>query len=395
MDIDVASTPSLAAAATTTEKSCSNSSSIKCTTAGSRMTKMKKKKVDFPQDLNVLVTQYSSCDDGDTHTASSDDEYEDDNIDNSVLWYTKEEFQENLMKLHQAARELEDKSQPNLHSSSSSLSSTSSLTAGAPSTSHNEGDQMVLLLNDYDEERSAKRRSSLCSKNSGTSTCTTSTRSSTLSSSSSRSSMLSIASNNDNNDIDGNVSSDEKDDEDVCLEEYEIDKRCIEQLINNVSSVRQPILSVLAEQTRLREETGKVDPDRLASIIENVSNHRHRIAHLIAVRDAQEVAAYYSKPTSPKSQYGGCRRLSIPIAPRDLVSISISTYGTPTSSQNSRKSTTTKSKSPMRAQRRRDRISQRRTNATTTTTANGDGNTSPCSSSRRSSTTTIVAAENE
>ena len=209
--------------------------------------------------------------------------------------------------------------------------------------------------------------------------------------------MLSIASNNDdilNDNNNGNVSGDEKDDEDVCLEEYEIDKRCIEQLINNVSSVRQPILSVLAEQTRLREETGKVDPDRLASIIENVSNHRHRIAHLIAVRDAQEVAAYYSKPTSPKSQYGGCRRLSIPIAPRDLVSISISTYGTPTSSQNSRKSTTTKSKSPMRAQRRRDRISQRRTN-TTTTTANGDGNTSPCSSSRRSSTTTIVAAENE
>ena len=139
---------------------------------------------------------------------------------------------------------------------------------------------------------------------------------------------------------------------DMCLVEQEIDKRCIERLITNVSSVRQPIQSVLDEQTRLREG-GVVDPIRLASAIENVSQHRHRIAHLVALRDAQEVLSFWSQENDTRHDNHHHRRSSVPVAPQDLVSISTASYATPTSKNRK------KSKSPMRQQRRRDRISRR------------------------------------
>ena len=253
------------------------------------------KKVAFPVEQHLL----QEC-----HTCSIPGwNYQQDDI--STLWYTKEEFQANLSRLHQAAKEMEDQS-----------SSTSSV---------GDGDRATTTTFDMD----TSSRTSSCSSRS---------------SSSSISSRSSCSLSDTMFDDDAMM--------DICLVEQEIDKRCIERLITNVSSVRQPIQSVLDEQTRLREG-GVVDPIRLASAIENVSQHRHRIAHLVALRDAQEVSSIWSQENDTRHDNHLHRRSSVPVAPQDLVSISTASYATPTSKNRK------KSKSPMRQQRRRDRISRR------------------------------------
>ena len=46
----------------------------------------------------------------------------------------------------------------------------------------------------------------------------------------------------------------------------------------------------LAEQARQKEEDGAIDPELLAEILQPVSAHRHRMAHLQGLRDAYAVA---------------------------------------------------------------------------------------------------------
>ena len=253
------------------------------------------KKVVFPVEQHLL----EKC-----HTCSIPGwTYQQDDI--STLWYTKEEFQANLSRLHHAAKEMGDQA-----------SSTSSV---------DDGDRTAMSTFDMD----TSSRTSSCS---------------------SRSSSSSISSRSSCSLSDTMLDDDEM--MDICLAEQEIDRRCIERLITNVSSVRQPIQSVLDEQRRLREG-GFIDPIRLASAIENVSQHRHRIAHLVALRDAQEVSSFWSQDNDTQHDSRHHRRSSVPVAPQDLVPISTATYATPTSKNRK------KSKSPMRQQRRRDRISRR------------------------------------
>jgi hypothetical protein len=49
------------------------------------------------------------------------------------------------------------------------------------------------------------------------------------------------------------------------------------------------VLAVLQEQDRLREEMGVVDPEQLALIHQHGSSHRLRMAHLMGLRDEQEI----------------------------------------------------------------------------------------------------------
>ena len=115
----------------------------------------------------------------------------------------------------------------------------------------------------------------------------------------------------------------------IDTEERLVDQRCIEPFVR-AQSIRESVQAVIAAQNRLRSVYGYgYDPELLANANREVSSYRHRIAHLVAMRDAANIMDTNSGTLAQDGKGAG-------------------------KSINVRRTT----KSPLRQQRRRERIRQ-------------------------------------
>jgi hypothetical protein len=67
----------------------------------------------------------------------------------------------------------------------------------------------------------------------------------------------------------------------------------------SLSKRKEIIRQVLGEQERQRWSAGRVDPEALAEVERNASEHRQRIARLLAVQNAQVANGYKKQEVAP------------------------------------------------------------------------------------------------